>query len=148
MLAGAYCAADQPSPNQSGVIGKPFHVSASVTAFCALKPPAPMCEAFAPQLAEFLAESRDDRWAAPVERLIAKSMLVKGKPWAQIRALECRRTRCALEYAVNAKDLGADVDGNEELDRLMESTGGVMVPDPSSTSGGGMLVSVLIWRKH
>jgi len=137
----------EPGPKPSAAIGKPFQLSPAITEFCAVKPPAMMCEAFEPQLKEFLAETRDPQWAAQVEPLIAKSMLVKGRSWAEIRSLECRRTRCALEYAVSTDDLNHDADGNQELDRLMEPTGGVVVPEVSP-GGGGKIVSVLLWRKR
>lgn len=147
-VAGFDSIAGESQGDQPAVIGKPFRVSASVTSYCAMQPRLMMCEAFEPQLAEFLAETRDARWAAPVERLIARSMLVNGRPWAQIRALECRSTRCALEYAVAVDDLGRDVDGDEELDKLMEPVGGVaLVPELPAGPGKGVFVNVLIWRK-
>ena len=62
-------------------------------------------------------------------------MLVNGRPWAEIRALECRRTYCALEYAVDIDDLDHDVDGNEELEKLMEPVAGVMAPELPSNRG-------------
>jgi len=142
VMIGAGCGA-----MAAGVGGKPFEVSRSVTEYCALRPPALMCTVFKPQLAEFLAETRDAKWAAPIEALIEKSMLEKGKSWMEIRALECRRTLCALEYAVNANDTAHDVDGSPELDRLMEPIGGVVAPEVSLASGG-RIVSVLIWRKR
>jgi hypothetical protein len=127
-------------------IGRPFRVSKSVTEFCAMKPVPVMCETFKPQLAELLAEARDVQWAPPMEKLIAKSMLMNGRPWVEIRALECRRVRCALDYAVSVDDLNHTVDGNAELDQLMEPEGGVTVPEPASGSSKGMMVSVIIWR--
>jgi hypothetical protein len=131
-----------------GTTGRPFRVSKSVTEYCAMKPVLTMCEAFEPQLAQFLAESRDERWAPSAEKLIAKSMLVNGRPWVEIRALECRRTRCAIEYAVSIDDLDHDVDGNAELDQLMEPIGGVTAPELASGSRKNMMVSVMIWRKR
>jgi hypothetical protein len=134
--------------NSSSPVGKPFRVSNSVTEYCATKPMPMMCEAFKPLLADFLAEPRDAEWASPVEALIAKSMRVNGKPWVEIRALECRHTRCALEYAVSIDDLGPSVDGDMQLDRLMEPIGGVMAPELASGSGKGKMVSVMIWRRR
>jgi hypothetical protein len=134
--------------DQASVIGKPFRLSDSVVRYCATQPKIMMCEVFEPQLAEFLAEPRDAKWAAPIEALIAKSMLADGKPWVEIRALECRRARCALEYAVSVEDLAHDADGNAELDRLMEPMSGVVVPEPASGMGEGKMVSVLIWARH
>ena len=80
-LSGLDSTAGEPRRDQSAVIGKPFRISESVTAYCDMKPQVMMCEQFEPRLAEFLAESRDAEWAAPVEKLIAKSMLVNGQPW-------------------------------------------------------------------
>ena len=82
-----------------------------------------------------------------METLIEKSMRVEGKAWIEIRALECRRTLCALEYAVPVGDLSRDVDGSEELDRLVEAVGGVVIPELPSGTGQGKIVTVLLWRK-
>jgi len=127
---------------------RPFQISRSVTEYCATTPQVMMCQTFEPALAAFLAEKRDAQWAAPVETLIAKSMRVGGKSLFEIRALECRRTRCALEYAVSVDNLDHDVDGNEELERLMEPVAGVVVPELPDGPGKGKIVSVLIWRKR
>jgi hypothetical protein len=107
-----------------------------------------MCDQALPLLAALRAETRDPQWAAPMEALIAKSMQVGGRQWVQIRALECRRTRCALEYAVDVKDLDHDVDGDQELERLMEPVGGIVAPEVSLLLGKGMMVSVLVWSKR
>jgi len=147
-LSALNSTAGESTSNQSSAIGKPFRVSNSVAQFCAMKPVQMMCEAFEPLLAEFLAESRDAQWAAPVEKLIAKAMLVNGQPRVEIRALECRRMLCALEYAVSIDDLNHNSDGDVELDRLMEPTGGVTAPEPTPGSGNGKIVSVLIWRRR
>jgi len=71
-------------------------------------------------------------------------MRVDGKEWVQIRALECRSTHCALEYAVRVDDLDHDVDGSEELERLAEPVDGVIAAEV----GTRMMVSVLIWQKR
>lgn len=146
-LMAAFSIAADAKNEQTGVIGKPFRVSASVTEYCSMKPTIMMCESFRPALDEFLAEARDARWAPPVERLIFESMLVKGKPWAEIRALECRRTICALEYAVSIDDLDHSVDGSEKLETLMQPITGVIAPELPSNRGKGKMVSILIWRK-
>ena len=101
-----------------------------------------------PLLAAMLAEARDPQWAAPMEALIAKSMRVGGKEWVQIRALECRSTHCALEYAVYLDDLDHDVDGSEELERLMDPLGGIVAPEMPHGSGKPMMVSVLVWKRR
>jgi hypothetical protein len=108
-----------------------------------------MCEQAMPLLAAMHSEPRDPRWAVPMEALVAKSMQVGGKDWVQIRALECRSTRCALEYAVYVDDLDHDVDGDQDLERLMEPVGGMVAPEVSQGgSGRGLMVSVLFWTKR
>lgn len=133
--------------NQS-VIGKPFRVSDSVSRYCEAGPKIAMCAQAMPLLASMRTEPRDPQWAAPMEALIAKSMRVGGKDWVQIRALECRSTRCALEYAVYVNDLDHDVDGSEELERLMDPQGGIVIPEMSPGSGKPMMVTVLVWQKR
>jgi hypothetical protein len=93
------------------------------------------------------AEPRDPKWAVPMEALIEKFMRLDGKQWVQIRALECRSTYCALEDAVYVDDLDHEVDGSEELERLMDPITGIMVPEMNTASGKPMMVSVLIWRR-
>lgn len=136
-----------PAASNQSQVGKPFRVSDSVATYCSEGRSLAMCEAFKPLLAEFFAETRDAAWAGTIEPLIEKSMLVQGKPRAEIRALECRRTMCALEYAVFVDDLDHGVDGSEQLSRLMEPLGGVMAPELPGADGRGKIVSVLIWRK-
>ena len=126
--------------------GSPFPLSKSVTNYCAMKPTLAMCAAFEPLLEEFVSESRDSRWAVPVETLIRKFMLVNGQPWADIRALECRRTMCALEYAVSVDDQSRHVDGDPQLEATMTPVGGVVAPEV--VAGQGLMVSVLIWRRR
>lgn len=115
---------------------------------CAMAPKIMMCEQAMPLLAAMQAETRDPQWAAPMEALIAKSMRVGGKGWAQIRALECRSTHCALEYAVYLDDLDHNADGSEELERLMEPLGGIVAPEMPQGLGKPMMVSVLVWKRR
>lgn len=140
----AACAAS----DHAAVIGKPFKISKSVMQFCEIRPQPMMCEMAWPLHAAFLSETRDAQWAAPMEALIEKSMRVGGKQWVQIRALECRRTRCALEYAVYGDDLDHDADGDEDLERLLEPVGGIMAPELGEGLAKGMIVSVLFWTKR
>src|SRR5688500_3145851 len=145
-VAGSSSAQVRADP--AAAIGQPFRISASVTQFCSYQPPATMCVQFRPVFDEFLAETRDAQWAQHVERLILQFFLVNGQPWAETRSLECRRTLCALEYAVDVDNLDHDADGSEQLERLMEPVTGVMAPELPSAGGKGKIVSVLIWRKR
>jgi len=45
-------------------------------------------------------------------------------------------------------DLDHDVDGDQELERLMEPVGGIVAPEVSLVLGKGMMVSVLFWSKR
>ncbi|HEU5134051.1 MAG TPA: hypothetical protein VFU13_02805 [Steroidobacteraceae bacterium] len=148
VLAGCDSTSGESRRDQLAVTGKPFGVSDSVTAYCATRPVVAMCEEFAPRLAEFLAESRDAEWADSMERQIAQWMLADRQSPFEMRALECRRTRCAFEYAVTTDAYGQTLDGYEELDRHMELTGGVTAPELTSGTGHGKWVSVMIWRKR
>jgi len=125
--------------NQPTVIGKPFRISDSVKEYCEAAPKIMMCEQTEPLLAAMLAETRDPRWAAPMEALIAKSMRVGGKDWVQIRA---------LKYAVYLDDLDHDLDGSEDLEQLMEPLGGIVAPEMNQGLGKPMMVSVLVWQKR
>jgi hypothetical protein len=136
------------APNQSAVIGRPFQISKSVQEYCGMPVKPMMCEQAMPLLAAMRSEPRDPRWAAPMEARIARSMRVGGKDWVQIRALECRSTRCALEYAVYVDDMDHDVDGDKELERLMEPVGGIVAPEVIKGSNRGAMVSVLFWTKR
>jgi hypothetical protein len=132
--------------NQSP-IGKPFELSPSVRDYCKAMPSLAMCQAFSPLLAQFLAEKRDARWAAPIEARIENFMRVGGQPKVEIRSLECRSSHCALEYAVRIDGMDFDVDGDPELEKLVESMGGVMAPEVGATPAGHRMVSVMIWKK-
>jgi hypothetical protein len=135
------------TPDRSAVIGRPFKISKSIREYCETAPPPMMCAQAMPLLAAMSSERRDITWAPRMEALIQKSMLVDGKPWIEIRALECRSTRCGLEYAVKVDDLGRDVDGSAELDRLLEPVGGIVAPELGPGLKGGRLVSVIFWTK-
>jgi hypothetical protein len=147
VLVGAAAQAREPA-DQPAVIGKPFRISDSVKKYCEAGPNILMCEQTMPLLAALKAEPRDPKWAVPMEALIEKSMRVGGKEWARIRALECRSTRCALEYAVPVNDLDHDVDGSEELERLMDPLGGIVAPEMNPVLARPMMVSVLVWQKR
>lgn len=140
--------AEAGEPANQSIGGKPFRVSESVKKYCAADPKIMMCAQAMPLLAAMLEEPRDPQWAARVEALIEKSMRVGGKQWIQIRALECRSIHCALEYAVYVNDLDHDVDGSEELERLMDPLTGIVIPEMNSASGKPMMVSVLVWQKR
>ena len=133
---------------QSAVVGRPFQISDSVKKACAAGPTVTMCEQTLPMLAAMRAEPRNGPWAASMEALIERSMRVGGKQWVQIRALECRTTYCALEYAVDANDLDHDVDGSEELERLLNPLSGIVAPEVNPAAGNSKMVSVLVWHKR
>jgi len=146
-LFGGQVEAREPA-NQFAVIGQTFQISKSVKEYCEVRPEPMMCAQAMPLLAAMRSERRNPQWAAPMEALIAKSMRVGGKEWVQIRALECRSTRCALEYAVYVDDLNHDVDGDQEFERLMEPVGGIVAPEVNQGVGRHMMVSVLFWARR
>jgi hypothetical protein len=48
---------------------------------------------------------------------------------------------------VYVDDLDHDVDGDAELERLMEPVGGIVAPEVKQDFRKGMFVSVLFWTK-
>jgi hypothetical protein len=135
-------------PDQRAVVGQPFRPSKSVLEYCGMKPPPMMCTQALPLLASMSSEARDAAWAARMEALIEKFTRVDGRKWVGIRALECRSTLCALEYAVDVGDLDHEFDGNAELERLMDPIGGIVAPELGPDRRGGRMVSIMIWKKR
>lgn len=119
-------------------------VPPEITAMCATPPNSQLiCEDLQEFLDAFNAESRDDGWAKVMEARIRKSRQVGGKPAGKIRALECRRARCVLEYEISVKDAARDVDGDLELDQQMDVRTGAV-----SLEGEDPVVGLIAWQKR
>jgi hypothetical protein len=126
----------------------PFHLSASVADSC--KPPgnpAAFCRDLQRFLAELSAEPRDAEWALTMEARIGSSLRVKGRPVGEIRSLECRSTRCAVEYVVDPEHV-EQVDGDAQLELSMEPRTGGLAYESGGATGRHLLVTVMCWQKR
>jgi hypothetical protein len=117
-------------------------VPPAITTMCATPPNSVLvCEDLQLFLDAFNAESRENGWAKDMEARIRKAMRVGGKELREIRTLQCRSSRCALVYAVAAKDAEREVDGDLTLDQLMDlRTGAAGTEGPDESTVVGMLV--------
>jgi len=77
--------------------GQPFPLSQSVKHECAPQPIRNyMCERLMSELAKFSAEPRDQAWAGRTEDGL-RSSIERESPEVVVRALECRKSLCAIE---------------------------------------------------
>jgi hypothetical protein len=84
------------------VVGRTFPLSPSARRECASPPALPCsCETAMRELAEFAEESRNQTWATRTEGSLRVG-LASGSTAVTVRALECRRSLCAIETAVHA----------------------------------------------
>jgi hypothetical protein len=123
MKPGASASVATDGPDDTWVAPRSFHMSLSALDYCE-RTGWQVCrevEAFTAQMAQ---EPRDDAWAAGMENEIARAVAV-AHPSAHVRALECRRRRCALEYAVPADSPDAvfgDLDLAGRLDTIARAS--------------------------
>ena len=85
----------------SSVIGRPFPVSKSIENNCKLLlkyGPDGSCDFTYKFLKEMAEEPRDPAWANRMEAEL-RHLVTTERPGFEIRALECRESRCALEVA-------------------------------------------------
>jgi len=94
--------ADAKEQLDRSMVGLPFQMSDSVAGNCRRNPGFP-CDDLDQFLERMKAESRDPEWAPAIEQYIVKSLQIEEEGALRIRALECRRTRCALEVASEAQ---------------------------------------------
>jgi hypothetical protein len=118
----------------------------AITTMCATPPnSALVCKDLQEFLDAFNAETRTDAWAKDMEARIREAMLAGGKKLREIRTLQCRSARCVLVYGVAAQDAEKEVDGNLELDRLMDLRTGAVGPEGAD---GSTVVGMLAWQKR
>jgi hypothetical protein len=138
-------------PNQSGGEEQAFRLGAAMREQCASAPaPAPFCADLHDFLGKLAGEPRDARWAGDMEARLRKFLLVDGKPWAELRSLECRRTRCAMEFATSLATAGEDIkgDGFDELLELMEPASGGMAYELPGANTPPKVVTVMCWQRQ
>jgi hypothetical protein len=118
----------------------------AITTFCATPPnSALVCKDLQEFLDAFNAETRADAWAKDMEARIRKATLAGGKTLREIRTLQCRSARCVLVYGVAAQDAEKEVDGDLDLDRLMDVRTGAVGPEGAD---GSTVVGMLAWQKR
>lgn len=119
-------------------------VPSALTTMCATPPNSVLvCEDLQLFLEAFNAESRDETWAKDMEARIRKAMRVGGQELRQIRKLQCRSSRCALVYSVRAEDAEKEIDGDLELDQLMDLRSGAVGPEGAD---GSSVMGMLVWQ--
>jgi hypothetical protein len=89
---------------------KPFTLSQSMLDMCWKHREVMLCQQVEEFLAVMSAQSRDDGWAKTMESRLRKAYEQGGRGMVQIRALECRSDRCAIEYAINLEKAGPEFD--------------------------------------
>jgi hypothetical protein len=83
-------------PTSEDAIGRQFPLSSSIAATCKRDPD--LCKEAHEWLAQMAQEPRDQQWAPRAEESLRETILAEGDKYS-IRALECRRTVCAIEVA-------------------------------------------------
>jgi hypothetical protein len=128
--------------------GGPVQIPPEIRAQCEPPNSALACEDVQEFLDAMNAESRDNAWAKAMEARIRKAMRVKGKDFVEIRELQCRRARCVLVYSHPQKDVDPRFDGDEALDKLMDTRTGAVGNETAAGGGSPKAVSLLAWQKR
>jgi len=97
--------ADAKEQLNRSMVGLPFERSPSVVNSCD-HVRNDLCKQLDRFLERMSAEPRDPDWAPRMEQFIVRSLAVEEEGALRIRALECRKTRCALEVASEAQQYG------------------------------------------
>jgi hypothetical protein len=106
------------------------------------------CEPLNAAVIELKAETRDDAWADRMEALLAGMMTVEGKVWGEARSIECRRTLCAIEFAMPVSPPPQmDKEPMSRLKGQLEPTIGGFAPEFGVDSSKFRSVYVMICRR-
>jgi hypothetical protein len=100
-----------------------FELSASLRNFCS-QDQILMCEQTNSFLAAMANEARDDTWANDTETHLRRAFEAAGQGKVELRALQCRSTRCALEYAVDGQAIDAGFEMNPDFPASIEPATG------------------------
>lgn len=136
------------APNQSAeVIAAPaaFELPASVHDFCA-RAESEECRQVEAFIDEMATEPRAAGWAADMESRIERAIGTELQGHAQVRALQCMRSRCAVVYALPADFGNLELGGDLTFGGALVQNAGVAVTETNAT--GNVIVSVLTWRCH
>lgn len=127
------------------MVGLPFKPSDSIVSDCLLVSWRP-CQELKVFLERLEAESRDEAWARDMEARIEKAVVSGERGKFRIRALECRRTRCALEVASEVDTIGLLSDADPEFDELMFPRASGIAREDDPLTGTRTIVSVQTWQ--
>jgi hypothetical protein len=120
----------------------PFDFPDSVHEFCA-RAESEACRQVEAFVDEMAMEPRAGEWAADMESRIRSTIDTELQGHAQIRALQCRRSRCAVVYAMPEAVGSRELAGDLTFGGALVQNAGVSVSEANST---GDVVSVLTWR--
>ena len=125
------------------MIGVSFELSKSVQANCRMWGDCSDMRAFLERMA---AEPRNDEWARAMESRIEKAVMSGERGKFRIRALECRRDRCALEVASEVDNIGPYFDSDPGFNEIMIARPGYFGHESDPQTGIETLVSAQIWQ--
>jgi hypothetical protein len=105
------------------VVGRPFPLSKSVSAWCPTFPD--KCTVEYQLLQTFAEEPKDVAWATDIEAKLRKHIRMQGSAFS-IRTLECRRTVCAGELTSAAGEhFNRTLPNDAPLEHLLQGQMGV-----------------------
>ena len=113
-------------------VAGPFTLSKSLADYCR-ETNWIACQQMNQFLAQLRAEPRDEKWATSREDLLKRKFLAAGRKDLEIRALECRRSLCAIEYSLRI-DIHTELDFGG-LDGVLEPVTGAFAPEVDHVSG-------------
>lgn len=92
-------------------------------------------------------EVRDGAWATTMETRLAALITEHGRKPYRIRALECRRSSCAMEVASDVDYPRVSLIADDVLDRELRWTGETFIAlEDDSATGTRTSVTVAMWR--
>lgn len=100
-----------------------FQLSATLRNFCS-QDQILMCQQTNAFVAAMAEAARDDTWASDTEVQLRRAFEDAGQGKVEVRALQCRSTRCALEYAIDMKAIQAGFEMNPEFPASIEPATG------------------------
>ena len=124
-----------------------FHASKSVVEDCR-RTRMDSCESLDKILGEMAAQPVDVEWATRTEARIAR-VFDGAQAGYRIRALECRRTRCAIELASDGDYPRVSLSADDALDRELSWDGATNSAwEVDAHTGRRTIVTVATWKKR
>lgn len=141
-------AEETPLESRSTRIGLPFQLSESVEEDCR-RTRTFSCWYLHGFIDDLAAEWRNPAWAAEMEERLERVITRGERRKYEIRALECRDTRCAVEVATVGVYARVSLVSDDRLDRELRWYGASTIAweDPANT-GVPVIVTVATWEKR